>query len=182
MVDTSVSAGKTVSLLDFLLTIGLVIIVFIYLMLAAYSRDLVWFWPKFDELPVQVLVRCHGQERRLEGTSAEAQEIAWMLNEQISGDKRFDNLNLTTPTYEYYLTDPGVVTLELFYSEPVRIHLPNMYFSNITSLLLPLEGRYANTRIVFGLINGVPAGGSFHVNSTQKIVDYLAESGLCTVP
>jgi hypothetical protein len=182
MIVSSVSAGKKVSILDFLLTIGLVIIVFIYLMLAAYSRDLLWFWPKFDEMPIQVLVRCQGQEHKLEGTSAEAQVIAWMLNEQISGDKRFDTLNLTTPTYEYYLTDPGVVTLELLYSEPVRIHLPNIYFSNISSLLVPLEGRYANTKIVFGLINGVPAGGSFHVNSTQKIVDYIAKSGLCTVP
>jgi hypothetical protein len=182
MVDSSVSAGKKVSILDFLLTIGLAIVVFIYLMLAAYSRDLLWFWPKFDEMPVLVLVRCQGQEHRLEGTSAEAQVIAWMLNEQLSGNKRFDNLNLSAPTYEYYQTDQGVITLELLYSEPVRIHLPNMYFSNITSLLVPVEGRYANNKIVFGLINGVPAGGSIHVNSTQKIVDYFAKSGLCTVP
>jgi hypothetical protein len=178
----SVSAGKKASLLDFLLTIILAIAGFLYLIMAAYSHDPLWFWPKFSDMPAQIIIRCHGSERTLERNSKEAGEIAALTNDQISGDKRFDILNLTDPTYHYYETDPGVVTLELVYSDPVRIHFPNMFFTNITSLLIPLEGRYASSSIVFGLINGVPAGGSFHMKSNQAIIDYLDRSALCNKP
>jgi hypothetical protein len=182
MVDLSMSAGKKVSILEFLLTIGFAILALIYLMLTATSHDLLWFWPKFNNVPVQMTIRCYGQERKLEGTSEEAQAITMLVNEQLSGNKRFDTLNLSTPTYDYYQNDPGVMTLKLDYSSPVRIHLPNVYFTNITSLLIPLEGRYANTSIIFGMIYGVPTGGSLHVNSTQPIIDYLTITGLCTNP
>jgi hypothetical protein len=178
--ESPVSAGKKASILNFLLTIGLAIVGFIYLMLAAYSQDPLWFWPKFNALPNQITVRCYGSELKLDGTSAQAQAIALLVNEQISGDKRFDPLNLTAPTYEYYQSDPGVATIELTYAAPVRIHLPNKYFTNITSLLIPLDGRYANSAIVFGLINGKPAGGSIHVTTNQPIIDYLAGSSLCS--
>jgi len=182
MADLSVSAGKKASILDFLLTIALVIIGSLYLVVAAYSGDLKWFWPKFNSMPSQVVVLCHGHETRLEGSSVEAQALALLVNGQISGDKRFDSLNLTPPTYDYYRTDPAVVTLELVYAQPVRIHLPNMFFTNITSLLIPLEGRYADSAIIFGLIDGVPAGGSLHVQSNQPVMDHLASSGLCAIP
>jgi hypothetical protein len=180
--QSQASAGKKVSLLNFLFTIVLVIGGFLYLMVAAYSRDLSWFWPKFSSMPSQVLIRCYGSELNLQGNSPEVEAIARLVNGQISGDKRFDPLNLTAPTYAYYQSDPDVVTLELVYAEPIRIHLPNMYFTNITSLLIPLDGRYADSSIVFGLINDIPAGGSLHVTTNQPIRDYLADTGLCSEP
>lgn len=182
MADLSVSAGKKASILDFLLTIALVIVGSLYLVVAAYSGDLKWFWPKFNSMPSQVVVLCHGNVTRLEGTSHEAQALALLVNGQISGDKRFDPLNLTPATYAYYRGDPAVVTLELVYASPVRIHLPNRYFTNITSLLIPLQGRYADSSILFGLIDGVPAGGSLHLNSNQPVIDHLAGLGLCAIP
>jgi hypothetical protein len=118
----------------------------------------------------------------MDGTSFEAEKIVPLVNEQLSGDKRFDPLNLTPQTYEYYQNDPKAVSLYLVYAEPVRIHLPNMYFTNITALLIPLDGRYASTSIVFGLMKDVPAGGSIHVTTNQPIIDYLASSGLCPIP
>jgi hypothetical protein len=177
--DLSVSAGKKASLLDFLLTILLTMAGFLYLVLAGYSRDPLWFWPKFNALPAQIIVQCYGNERTLEGNSKEGQEITVLVNEQVSGDKRFDPLSLSDQTFDYYQNDPGVVTLELVYVEPVRIHFPNMFFRNVTSLLIPLDGRYASSSTVFGLIDGVPAGGSFHTTSNQAIIDYLNRSALC---
>jgi hypothetical protein len=182
MADLSISAGKKASILDFLLTIALVIVGSVYLVVAAFSGDLKWFWPKFNSMPSQVVVLCHGHETRLEGTSLEAEALALLMNGQLSGDKRFDPLNLTPSTYAYYRSDPAVVTLELVYAAPVRIHLPNKYFTNITSLLIPLQGRYANSSILFGLIDGVPAGGSLHLTSIQPVIDRLASTGLCIIP
>jgi hypothetical protein len=180
--NLSVSAGKKASLLDFFFTITLSIAGFLYLILAAYSHDPLWFWPKFSSLPAQIIIRCYGSERALDGNSKEGQEISALVNDQISGDKRFDPLSLSDQTYTYYQVDPGVVTLELVYAEPIRIHFPNMFFTNITSLLIPLDGRYANSSTVFGLIDGVPAGGSFHTKSNQAIVDYLDRAALCMKP
>jgi len=179
MYDPSISPGKTASLLNFLLMVALVIMGFLYLVVAGYSHDIAWFWPRFDHMPNQVIIRCYGRELQLEGTSAEAEAIALLVNAQISGDKRFDPMNLTAPTYDYYRSDPGVVTLILAYAEPIRIHLPSMYFTNITSLLIPLDGRHASSSIIFGLINGIPAGGSIHVKTNQPLIDYLAASALC---
>jgi hypothetical protein len=178
----SVSAGKKASLLDFFLTIALAIGGFLYLILSAYSHDPLWFWPKFNAFPAQIIVRCYGNERTLDGSSYEVQRISALVNDQISGSKRFDPLSLSDQTYAYYQTDPDVVTLELVYAEPIRIHFPNMFFSNITSLLIPLDGRYASSSIVFGLIYGIPSGGSFHMTSNQAIIDYLDRSILCKKP
>ena len=59
MYDSSVSAGKKASLLNFLLTIALVVAGFLYLLVTAYSRDPLWFWSKFDE-PQQVWFALNG--------------------------------------------------------------------------------------------------------------------------
>ena len=176
------SPGKKVSILNFLITIVLVALLFYYVSMAAMTGDALWFWPLFEEMPSQVVIHCYGQEKSLEGTSEDATAIASLLNEQISGDKRWDELNLTDPTHEYYMTDAEIMVLELFYAEPIRIHLPNRFFSGIDSLLVPLDGRYADTSIIFGLIDGRPAGSSFHVGTNQPLIDYLAQEGLCSKP
>ena len=180
MNDSPVSSGKHASLLSFLLTIVLVMAGSVYLLKTAYSSDPLWFWPNFEEMPVQVVIQCHGRTNILEGTAPEAKNISALVNQQISGKKRFDPLSLTDATYTYYQTDPGVVTLELFYAGPVRIHMASMHFTNITSLLIPLEGRYADTATVFGLIDRRPSGGSIHMDSNQPIIEYLSGLGLCS--
>ena len=179
MSESAVSAGKQASLFSFVLTIGLVVAGSMYLLKTAYSRDPLWFWPTFESMPSQVMIHCHGNKILLEGSSIEAINIASMVNQQLSGKKQFDPLSLSTATHDYYKTEADVVSLELIYSEPVRVHLPTMYFTNITSLLIPLQGRYADTNIVFGLIDGHPAGGSIHINSNQAMINYLDESELC---
>jgi hypothetical protein len=178
---SEVSAGKHVSLWGFLLTIVLVVAGAVYTLKAAYSRDPLWFWSGFEAMPSQVVIRCHDRTVILGSASPDTGGIAALVNQQLSGRKRFDPMSLSDATFAYYQTDPGVVTLELIYAEPVRVHLPNMYFTNITSFLIPLEGRYADTAILFGLIDGRPAGGALHVETNQPIVDYLAGATLCII-
>jgi hypothetical protein len=179
---SEVSAGKHVSLWGFLLTIVLVVAGAVYLLKAAYSRDPLWFWSGFEATPSQVVIRCRDDRTIILGSaSPDTGRIASLVNQQLSGEKRFDPMSLSDATFAYYQDDPGVVTLELIYAEPVRVHLPNMYFTNITSFLIPLEGRYADTAIIFGLIDDRPAGGALHVKTNQPIVDYLADAALCVV-
>lgn len=181
MTESPVSSGKQASLVGFLITIVLVVAGFIYLLKTMYSRDPLWFWPTFDSMPYQVEIQCHGHRILLDGTSDQAINIAILVNQQLSGRKPFDPLTLSDATYVYYQTEPEVVTLELIYDRPVRVHMPTMHFTNITSLFIPLQGRYADSSIIFGMIEGHPAGGSIHIKTFQAVVDYLSESELCAM-
>ena len=85
-------------------------------------------------------------------------------------------------TYQDYQNSPQMMTLELFYVSPLRVHSPYKFFSNVDAIIIPLEGRHALTMAVFGRRGNLPAAGSFHVDTTAPLVEYLAEQGLCDKP
>lgn len=178
---STVSGGRNASILNFLLTIVLTVLVFIYVSLAAYTKDALWFYPAFDAQPVLGVIRCYGEEIALQNDSVHLFAVASLVNEQISGNKRWDELNLTDQTYLEYKTGKNVVILELFYDEPQRIHSQSPFFSGFDTLLIPLDGRHASTNILFNLVRGKPSGGSFHVETYAPLLFYLEENGLCTL-
>jgi hypothetical protein len=71
------------------------------------------------------------------------------------------------------------VVVELFYPEPLRIHTNTRLFSNVSNLIIPVEGRHSETNAVFGRHQGNPAGGSLHVQTTDPIRTYLADRDIC---
>ncbi|HXF85087.1 MAG TPA: hypothetical protein VNK49_06830 [Anaerolineales bacterium] len=178
--ETETARGRKASILEFFLTIFFAIVGLVYLTTAAYTRDMLWFWPLFNAQPSSALIRCYGKEIYLDGSSQELKTIAEIVNKQISGKKRWDELNLTDQTYETYRTSPNVMILELYYATPQRIHSPSPFFSGFTELLIPLDGQYADTSIFFSLVDGKPSGSSFHVESFSALTEYLSQSGLCT--
>lgn len=176
------STGRTASVLNFLLTTTLAILFLIYFSIMAYTKDALWFYPVFDVEPAQIAIRCYGEQVILEQDSEHLSVIAGMVNEQISGDKRWDELNLTDPTYQDYQTTTSMMILELNYSEPQRIHSRSPFFSGFTTLLIPLDGRYSDTNIMFAVRNGKPGGGSFHVQSFVPVKSYIEDHSLCVKP
>lgn len=176
------STGRTASVLNFLATITFAVLFLIYFSIMAYTKDALWFYPVFDATPSQILIRCYGEQITLSQDSEHLAAIAGMVNEQISGDKRWDELNLTDPTYQDYQTTTRMMVMELSYSEPQRIHSRSPFFSGFTTLLIPLDGRYSDTNIMFALRNGKPAGGSFHVQSFDAVRSYIESNGLCVKP
>lgn len=173
------SAGRSASILNFLVTIFLAIIAFIYLSLTAYTKDALWFYPMFDAQPALGLVRCYGEEVVLEDGSEHLTAITALVNEQISGDKRWDELNLTDETFQYFQTSDLMMLLELRYDEPQRIHSFSPFFSNFDTLLIPLDGRHSEKVILFNLVNGKPSGGSFHLETFEPLVSYIESNDLC---
>ncbi|MCC6298585.1 MAG: hypothetical protein IT314_04765 [Anaerolineales bacterium] len=148
----------------------------------AYTKDALWFYPVFDAAPAQITIRCYGEQVILERDSEHLPILAGLVNEQISEDKRWDELNLTDPTYQDYQTTTSMMILEFSYSEPQRIHSRSPFFSGFTALLIPLDGRYSSTNIMFALRNGKPAGGSFHVRSFEATRSYIEDNNLCVKP
>ena len=176
------SSGKTASVLNFLLTTILAILFLIYFSIMAYTKDALWFYPVYDGIPSSALIRCYGESVTLDGTSEHLSAITGLVNEQISGDKRWDQLNLTDPTYQDYQTNDAMMVLELYYDEPQRIHSQSPFFSGFTSLLIPLDGRYSDVHIMFALRNGKPSGSSFHVTSFETVRMYIESNALCRKP
>lgn len=176
------STGKNASILNFLITIILTILFLVYFSVVAYTKDLLWFYPVFNAQPSRAVIWCYGREVILGQDSLHLAAIAKLVNEQISGDKRWDALNLTDQTYHYYQTDTSIMVLELFYNEPQRIHSRSPFFSGFTSLLIPLDARFSNDNIFFSLINGKPSGGSFHVETFKPVRSYIHDNDLCIKP
>jgi len=200
--QSDISVSKRASLTEFFITIVLAFAFFVYLSITIYTKDPLWVWPVYNSQPVSALIRCYGGEVglvynsqpvsalircyggevRLEGHSTNLAAIAGMVNEQLSGKKRWDELNLTDQTYEEYQSSPRMMILELFYDSPQRVHSSSPFFSNFDSLLIPLDGRHSDTSIIFALIGGMPGGGSFHVQDFQPVVDYLVQRNICSKP
>jgi hypothetical protein len=180
--QSDISGGRKASLLEFFITIVFSTMIFIYLSLAVYTKDLLWGWPFFKSQPAAGLVRCYGREVILEKNSADLTAISAMVNEQLTGKKRWDELNLTDQTYGEYQSNSQMTILEFFYDAPQRLHSISPFFSGFDSILIPLDGRHSETFIVFALIDGRPSGGSFHVQDLQPVVDYLVQRNLCIKP
>jgi hypothetical protein len=176
------SSGKTASVLNFLITVTLAIVFLIYFSIMAYTKDALWFYPVFDATPATINILCYGEQISLVPGSDHFTAVTDMVNEQISGDKRWDELNLTDPTYEEYQSTDRMMILELFYNEPQRIHSRSPFFSGFTSLLIPLDGRYSDQNIMFALRNGKPSGSSFHLQSLEPIRQYIENNDMCRKP
>ena len=180
--QSDISGGRQASLLDFIVTIAVSAALFGYLSIAIYTKDLLWGWPVFDARPVSGLVRCYGEEVILEENTTHLLAISGMVNEQLTGKKRWDELNLSVQTHDEYLSTSRMMILELFYNSPQRLHSSSPFFSGFNSLLIPLDGRHSDASIVFALIDGSPGGGSYHVQDFQNVVNYLAQNDICTKP
>lgn len=173
------SSGKTASVLNFLATIIFAVLFLIYFSIMAYTKDALWFYPIFDAQPSAGLIRCYGEEITLTQGSEELSMITTLVNEQISGDKRWDELNLSDPTYKDYQNNNNIFTLELYYAEPQRIHSVSPFFSNFQTLLIPLDARHSDTNILFNIVKDKPGGGSFHVTTFAPVIEYIESASLC---
>jgi hypothetical protein len=160
----------------------LVIAPIIYFVIALNTGDLLWISPVFDAQPSAIYIHCFGSDLSLKPGSPEFTGLTNLVNEALSGRKRWDSLSLSEQTYQEYQDHPDMLVLEFLYPEPMRVHSPYKYFSNVDTVIIPLQGRHAQTNAVFGRWQTRPAAGSFHIESTVPLAEYLETQGLCSRP
>jgi hypothetical protein len=164
---------------------NLVLIVVAVLSIAVYSiisiatGDLFWFSQKFSETPRSIVVHCFGETVELEPGSYHFKALTDIANDQISGRKRWDPLSLSEATYQEYQNSPRAKVIEFYYPEPIRVHNTSRFFSNVDTLIIPLEGRHAQTNAVFGQNDSLPSAGSLHIESTERFEQYLHNQKIC---
>lgn len=159
----------------------LTIVPIIYLIIAINTGDLLWASPIFNYEPRSIVIHCFGEDVYPEAGSAAFMAITDLVNRSLSGRKRWDSLSLSDSTYQDYQSHPQMMVVELFYSEPIRIHSRFKFFSNVNRIIIPLVGRHAQLNSIFGRRNDFPAAGSFHVNDLAPLKAYLSENELCGV-
>jgi hypothetical protein len=160
----------------------LVLVPLIYGIIALNTGDWLWFSPVFDYQPSAMTVYCFGEKVSIPAGSDHFSALVEIVNQTLSGRKRWDSLTMSDETYREYQTDPDMMVVELAYPAPIRVHSRYKYFSNVDKIIIPLLGRHAQTKAVFGRRFDFPAAGSFHVETTAPIMDYLVEKDLCTPP
>lgn len=169
------------SILNLIIIVVPVVAVVVYLMIAFATGDWFWFSPNFRETPNAIVLHCYGETTNLEPASFEYSKLKQIMNESMSGRKRWDSLTMSEATYQEYQTNPRMVVLEFFYPEPVRVHSSYKFYSSVDNLVIPIEGRHAQTNAVFGQANGIPTGGSLHIESTEQFRTFMANMDLCPV-
>jgi hypothetical protein len=88
---------------------------------------------------------------------------------------------MSEQTYIDYQSNHQMIVLEFFYPEPLRVHSTYKFYSNVDNLVVPIVGRHSQTNAVFGQADGVPTGGSLHIESTEEFRTYLKNMELCPV-
>jgi hypothetical protein len=168
------------SLTNLFSTVIVFMIVVAYGFVSLNTEDALWFWPKFEETPQEIVVFCYGSEKVIEPGSSQFLELTALANESISGRKNWDSLSMSDDTYIYYQTSSDMLVLELRYQHPVRIHSLYKYFSNVSALVIPLEGRHSQTHAVFGRTGEDFTAGSLHIQNIRAMRDFLSSQGICT--
>ena len=167
------------SLWPLLMIVAVIVGVSVYAIVSVLAGDALWFSRDFEATPSAILVHCYGESLEIPPGSADFPGLTGAVNRALSGRKRWDSLSLSQGTYEDYQTRTDTVVVELFYPEPLRIHTNTRLFSNVSNLIIPVEGRHSETNAVFGRHQGNPAGGSLHVQTTDPIRTYLADRDIC---
>lgn len=160
----------------------LAILPIVYGVIALNTGDLLWISPVFSAEPDAIVIHCYGNDVPVEPGSRGFTQITNLVNGALSGTKRWDQLSLSEATYQDYLHSSEMMVLELDYSQPVRVHSQYKFFSDVDTLLIPLDGRHASTNAVFALRQGKADAGSMHIESNAPLVEYMAAENLCRKP
>jgi hypothetical protein len=176
-----VGTRKEPSVRNLIIIVLLALTLSIYLLISFATGDWLWFSTNFRETPNAIVLHCHGQTINIAPGSFNFSKLKEIMDESMSGRKRWDPLTMSEQTYLDYQTSPQMIMVEFFYPEPIRVHSSYKFYSNVNNLVVPIEGRHSQTNAVFGQGNGVPTGGSLHIKSTEPFKVYLNNMGLCPV-
>jgi len=175
----NIGSRSSPSVLNLVLIVTVIIAVVDYVLISLDSDDWSWFSNRFAETPNAVIVHCYGKSINLDRSSNHFSAMSEIMNEIMSGQKRYDSLSISLETYQDYQQSPGMVTIEFFYPAALRVHSGDQTYSSVDNLMIPLEGHHAQTYAIFGQNQGVPTAGSLHVDSTERLKEYLRNQKLC---
>ncbi len=176
-----VGTRKEPSIRNLVIIVVIVMILTVYAFISFGTGDWLWFSANFSARPSAVVLHCYGETISYDPGSFQFSKFTEIMNDSMSGRKRWDPLTMSEQTYTEYQTHPQMLVVEFFYPEPQRVHSTSSLYSNVDNLVVPLEGRHSRTNAVFGQNGGVPTGGSLHIDSTDQFREFIRNMDLCPV-
>lgn len=176
-----VGERKNPSIRNLVIIVLVALVLIVYAIMTFTTGDLLWFSSNFNENAYAVVLHCRGETVDIDQGSFHFSKLNSIMNESMSGRKRWDSLTMSETTYQDYQTNSQMVVIEFFYRDPVRVHSTYSHYSNVNNLVVPIEGRHADKKAVFGQNDGVPTGGALHIDSTDPFRTYLQNMDLCPV-
>ncbi|MFQ5615046.1 MAG: hypothetical protein ACE5GO_01070 [Anaerolineales bacterium] len=173
---------RSPSVFGLLITIVVVIVALIYGFISLNTEDPLWFVASFDEQPEEIFINCYGEEVVLVPEDPQFDGLVTIVNNILSRRKNWDSLTISEETYEDYQRNTQMMIMELYYSQQVRIHSFYKYFSNLDSIIIPLDGRHAKTNAIFGRSNNFNTAGSLHFDDIPAIREHVENQGICITP
>jgi hypothetical protein len=172
---------KDPSVRNLIIIVVLALVLIVYAIISFATGDWLWFSTSFRETPNAIVLHCYGESVNIEPGTFEFEKLKDIMNESMTGRKRWDQLSMSEETYQDYQTNSQMIVVEYFYPEPVRVHSTYRFYSNVDNFIIPIVGRHSQTNAVFGQANGVPAGGSLHIESTEQFKNFLNNMELCQI-
>ena len=174
--------SRSPSLLGLMVTVVFLIAGLVYLFVTLNTQDPLWFITSFDEKPSQIVINCYGSPVFIRPEDALYEGTVTQINVILSGRKYWDSLTLSDLSYDEMVTSAEMMVMEVFYTPRVRIHSFYKYFSNLDSIVIPLDGRHASTYAIFGRTNQKNTAGALHYDNVPDIRTWVETQGICTKP
>ncbi|HLF89453.1 MAG TPA: hypothetical protein VI451_10940 [Anaerolineales bacterium] len=174
--------SRSPSLGGLIITVVIVVVALMYVFVALNTQDSLWFVPTFAEHPTQIVLNCYGKPLFIRPEDPRYEELVNKVNETLSGNKNWDSLTISDETYAEYQDSSEMMIMELFYAPRVRIHSFYKYFSDLDSIIIPLDGRHAQTNAIFGRTNNASTAGALHYDQIPEIRAFIEEQGICIQP
>ena len=175
----NIGSRSSPSVLNLVLIVIVISAAVDYVLISLDTQDWIWFSNRFAETPNRVIVQCYGKSINLDRGSNHFSALTEILNEIISGQKRYDPLSMSLETYQDYQHSSGMITIEFFYPAALRVNSGIQTYSSVDNLVVLLEGWHAQTNAILGQNQGVPMAGSLHVDSTERLKEYLRNQNIC---
>ena len=170
------------NLLQMVAISAILVAALIFLVITMNTGDILWFWPNYDEIAYRIIVHCYGTDVEVKSGRPAFEALNTVVNESLSGTKRWDEITMSDVTYQEYQTSPVMMVIELMYSPSVGIHSQYKFYKTLDTLVIPLDGRHAESNTVFGRRGKFNLSGSFHVESIAPILEAVQENGICQKP
>lgn len=175
----NIGSRSSPSVLNLVLIVIVIIAAVDYVLISLDTQDWIWFSNRFTETPNRVIVHCYGKSIPLDRGSNHFSVLTGIMNEIMSGQKRYDPLSVSLETYQDYQQSSEMVTIEFFYPAVLRVSNGNQTYSSVDNFVVPLEGRHVQAYTIYGQNEGVPMAGSLHVDSTERLKEYLRNQNIC---
>ncbi|MFZ6030747.1 MAG: hypothetical protein ACOYYS_23825 [Chloroflexota bacterium] len=153
-----------------------------YVLIGSITRDFLWFWPVFSQQPSEIILHCYGNEIPLAQDSPYFLPLTYRVEQQISGEKRLDDVDFSLEVYNQLKSSRTKASLEIHFSRPVRIHSHRSYFTDVDTLLYVVGGDKERWVSIYGLKDGQPVAGRLRIAGTPMVADYLSQEKLCAGP